>query len=161
MEDLMKKIEKVVVNSGLGRKSQEDHFEDKNLPEIEKDLAAITGQKPSRRPAKQSIAGFKMRAGQIVGIKVTLRGARMRDFLNRTINAALPRVKDFRGLNLSNVDGNGNLNIGFKDQTVFPEIELEKTRINFGIQITVVPKNKDREAAIDLYRSLGVPLKKQ
>ena len=160
MEELMRKIEKVVVNSGVGRRSQEDHFEDKTLPEIERDLANITGQKPSRRQAKQSIAGFKVRAGQIIGLKATLRGARMRDFLNKVINMALPRVKDFRGLNLTNVDENGNLNIGFKDQIVFPEIELEKTKINFGIQVTIVPKKKNREAAIDLYRSLGVPLKK-
>ncbi len=160
MEDLMKKIEKVVVNSGIGRRSQEDHFEDKSLPEIEKDLAAITGQKASRRQAKQSIAGFKVRAGQIIGLKVTLRGTRMKNFLEKTINLALPRVKDFRGLNLSNIDANGNLNIGFKDQTVFPEIELEKTRTTFGIQVTIVPKNKNRDTAIDLYRSLGVPLKK-
>ncbi len=156
----MKQIEKVVVASGVGRRSQEEHFEDKTLPEIENDLSRITSQKPSRRPARQSIAGFKIRAGQIVGLKVTLRGARMEDFLKKLVNAALPRVKDFRGLEIKNVDESGNLNIGFKDQTVFPEIELEKTRINFGMQVTIVPKTKNREAAIDLYRHLGIPLKK-
>ncbi len=156
----MKKIEKIVVGSGVGKKSQEDHFEDKMLPEMESDFAKITGQKPSRRPAKQSIAGFKIREGQIVGLKVTLRGKRMRDFLNKVINLALPRVKDFKGLDGKNVDMNGNLNIGLKDQTVFPEIELEKTKVIFGVQITIVPRIKIREAAIDLYRKLGVPLKK-
>ncbi len=160
MEDITKQIEKVVVGSGLGRLSAQDHFEDKTLPEIEDEMAKITGQKPSRRPARLSVAGFKIRAGQIIGLKVTLRGKRMEDFLNKVINLALPRVKDFRGLNVKNVDPNGNLNIGFKDQAVFPEIDLEKVKTSFGIQVTVVPKMKNRETAIDLYRRLGVPLKK-
>lgn len=160
MEELTKKIEKIVVSSGVGKRSQEDHFEDKILPEIEADFAKVTGQKPSRRPAKQSVAGFKIREGQVIGLKATLRGKRMRAFLNKVVNLALPRVKDFRGLDTKNVDANGNLNIGLKDQAVFPEIELEKTKIMFGIQITIVPKIKNRESAIDLYRGLGVPLKK-
>jgi len=160
MEDLTKNIEKIVVNVGVGRKSQEGNFEEKILPEIEKNLSIITGQKPSRRGAKKSIAGFKIRTGQIVGLKVTLRGARMKDFFLKVINFALPRVKDFRGLSLKNVDQNGNLNIGFREQIVFPEIVAEKTNITFGLQITVVPKIQKRNLAIDFYRRVGVPFKK-
>lgn len=160
MENLYKKIEKVVVNAGLGRLSQQGQFEEKILPEVEKEFAAITGQKGSARPAKKSIAGFKIRENQTIGLKVTLRSRRMEDFLKRLANLALPRVKDFRGLDLKNVDENGNLNIGIKEQVVFPEIDTEKSKVNFGMQVTVVPKEKDRESSIDLYRRLGLPLKK-
>ncbi len=153
-------IEKIVVNTGIGRASQQAQFEDKILPEIEKELAVITGQKPSRRQAKKSIAGFKTRAGQIIGLTVTLRGARMNDFFDRLVNLVLPRVKDFRGLAEKNVDANGNLNIGLKEQSVFPEIDLEKSKVTFGVQVTVVPKKKGRSSAIDFYRRYGVPLKK-
>jgi len=160
MENLTKNIEKIVINVGVGKRSQESNFEDKILPEIEKNLSIITGQKPSRQGAKKSIAGFKIRTGQIVGLKITLRGLRMKDFLSKIINFALPRVKDFRGLSLKNVDKNGNLNIGFKEQIVFPEIIPEKTNIIFGLQVTIVPKVQKRDSAIDLYRRLGVPFKK-
>ncbi len=153
-------IEKIVVNTGLGRASQQAQFEDKILPEIEKELATIVGQKPSRRQAKKSIAGFKSRAGQIIGLAATLRGSRMNDFLERLVNLVLPRVKDFRGLSEKNVDANGNLNIGLKEQSVFPEIDLEKSKMTFGIQITIVPRKKERDAAIAFYRRYGVPLKK-
>ncbi len=153
-------IEKIVVNTGLGRISQQAQFEDKILPELEKEFATITGQKASRRQAKKSIAGFKTRAGQIIGLTVTLRGSRMKDFFDRLVNLVLPRVKDFRGLPETNVDQNGNLNIGLKEQNVFPEIDVEKSKVSFGIQVTVVPKKKERKTAIDFYRRYGVPLKK-
>ncbi len=156
----MKQIEKIVVNAGIGRLSGQPQFEEKLLPAVTADLAAVTGQKPAARPAKKSIASFKMREGQIVGLVVTLRRQRMADFMTRLVNLTLPRVKDFRGLELKSVDGNGNLNIGFRDQTVFSEIDPEKTKVNFGLQVTVVPRLKNREKAIDLYRSLGVPLRK-
>ncbi len=160
MEDLKKQIEKVVVNAGIGRAGQQPQFEDKILPEIEREFATITGQKPSERQAKKSIAGCKTRAGQIVGLTATLRGARMEDFMQRLINLALPRVKDLRGLPLTNVDTNGNLNIGLREQTMFPEVDLEKTKVTFGVQVTIVPKVKNRDSAIDFYRRCGVPLKK-
>ncbi len=160
MEQDIKKIEKIVVNAGIGRLSGQAQFEDKLLPAVIGDLETITGQKPANRPAKKSIAGFKIREGQIVGLQVTLRRHRMSDFLTRVVNLTLPRVKDFRGLDIGNVDGSGNLNIGFREQTVFPEIDPEKTKVSFGLQITVVPRLKNREKAIDLYRSLGVPLKR-
>lgn len=159
MENLYRKIEKVVVNTGLGRMNQQAQFEDKLLPEVENEFATITGQKASPRKSKKSIAGFKIREGQTIGLKVTLRKKRMEDFLKRLANLALPRVKDFRGLNLENVDENGNLNIGLKEQNVFPEINTEKSHVSFGIQVTLVPRERNREKAIDLYRRLGLPLK--
>jgi len=160
MEKDLKLIEKVVVNAGLGRLSQQGQFEEKILPEVQKEFAIITGQKASTRPAKKSIAGFKIREGQIIGLKATLRQKRMEDFMKRLINLALPRVKDFRGIDLTNIDESGNLNIGFKEQAVFPEIDTEKSKTSFGIQVTVVPRKKNRAVAIDLFRRLGLPLKK-
>ena len=157
---LRQEIEKIVVNAGLGRLSQQGQFEEKILPEVAKEFAAITGQKASTRAAKKSIAGFKIRENQIIGLKVTLRQKRMEDFFERLVNLALPRVKDFRGLELSNIDESGNLNIGFKEHDVFPEIDQEKSKTSFGLQITIVPRKKNREAAIALYRRLGLPLKK-
>lgn len=155
------KIEKVVLNAGIGRFSAQANFKDKILPEIIKDIAAITGQKPAIRPAKKSISEFKLRLGTPVGLKVTLRGKKKIDFLNRLNNMVFPRVRDFRGIDLEKIDKNGNLNIGLKEHLVFPEIKAEVTRIVFGMEITIVPKNiSGREEAIQLYRTLGVPLKK-
>lgn len=154
-------LSKLIVNSGVGKLRNQAQFDDKILPEIEKELAVITGQKPAERKAKKSISSFKIREGEVVGLQVTLRKQRMNDFLAKVVSVVLPRVKDFRGLELSNVDHDGNLNFGFREQTVFPEINPEKSRVVFGVQVTVVPKNKDREAAIALYRSLGVPLKRE
>lgn len=157
---LKDKISKIVVNVGLGRLREQGGFDDKILPEIIKEVALITGQKPAIRQAKKSIAGFKIRAGESVGLVVTLRGKKMEDFLKRLTNFVLPRVKDFRGLSLTNVDQSGNLNFGFREQFVFPEIVPEKSKVNFGLQVTAVVNFKNREAAIDFYRSLGVPLMK-
>jgi len=154
------KLEKIVVNIGVGRLRQAQNFSDKILPEIEKELAEITGQKPSPRGAKKSIAGFKLRAGDIVGLKVTLRGKRMKDFLDKVIGIALPRVRDFRGIDLKKVDKSGNLSIGFREHSVFPEINLETSRVNFGIEITLVPNTVKKEEAVELYRKLGIPFKK-
>jgi large subunit ribosomal protein L5 len=152
------KIEKVVVNVGVGRRSQEVQFEEKILPSIMEDLAALTGQKPQTRPARKSIAGFKVRKGQIVGLRVTLRGKRARDFVERLVNIVLPRVRDFRGLPLKNVDAGGNLTIGIREHTVFPEISPEHVKVNFGLQVTIVPSLRDREKALELYKELKIPL---
>lgn len=155
------RIEKIVVNNGIGRLSQQPSFEDKILPEIMKEIALITGQKPIVSKAKKSIAGFKIREGQIVGLKTTLRGGRMFDFLDKLIRIVLPRLRDFRGIDLKNIDANGNLNIGLKEQAVFPEINPETIKFDFGLEISVaVAGVKTREEAIELYRLLGVPLKK-
>lgn len=152
-------LEKIVINVGVGRLSSQSNFNEKVLPEVIKDIAAITGQKPSPRPAKQSIAGFKLRSGTVVGLKVTLRGKRMQSFLKKLNSAVLPRVRDFRGIDLKKIDKNGNLSIGIKEHVVFPEIKADVTNVSFGMEITMVPKRiKNRDEAIILYRKLGVPL---
>lgn len=158
----MKKLfEKIVVSVGTGKLTQQPQYAEKLLPEIKKELSAITGQKPSPRPAKKSIASFKTRTGDIIGLKVTLRGTRMNDFLSRLIHVALPRVKDFRGIPLHAIDARGNLNIGLRDQFVFPEINADQSKVNFGLQVTFVPAaGKEKDKIIDFYRSAGVPLRK-
>jgi large subunit ribosomal protein L5 len=153
--DLKNRIEKVVINIGLGRALKDEKFMEIAL----RDLALITGQKPKTTLAKKSIANFKTRKGQIVGAIVTLRGKRMRDFLSRLINIALPRTRDFRGISLKSLDKNGNLTIGIKEHIVFPEISGEEIRNIFGFEITVVVKAKNRDEAIKLYKTLGFPIK--
>jgi large subunit ribosomal protein L5 len=157
----IKKIEKVVINSGIGKFLDKPHFSDKVLPELMGEFARITGQKPASRTARTSIAGFKIREGMTVGLITTLRGKRMEDFLERLIKIVIPRIKDFRGIPLTHVDKNGNLTIGIKECIVFPEINPETLSSNFTLQITVVPKHiKDREKMITVYRELQIPFKK-
>jgi large subunit ribosomal protein L5 len=154
-------LEKIIVSIGVGKiRLTSPQFEEKVLPEIMKELAAITGQKPAITKAKKSIAGFKVRQGEVVGLKVILRRKRMKDFLSRIVNVVLPRVRDFRGLNVKSIDQNGNISFGFKDQLVFPEINAETSRTNFGIEVTLVAHLKNKEKAIDFYRSQGIPLAK-
>ncbi len=152
-------LEKIVVNIGAGKLRNQPNFDEKVVPELIAAIATITGQKPAPRKAKKSIASFKLREGEVVGFQVTIRRARMELFLKRLIEVVFPRVKDFRGLEVTNVDEHGNLNVGFKDQFVFPEINIEKSRLTFGVQVTCVSKTKDRDEAIAFYRSVGVPLK--
>jgi len=155
------KIEKVVVNTGIGRLAVDPSFSEKILPGIIEEFGAITGQRPSPRSAKKSISGFKLREGTVVGLMATLRGRRMRQFLEKLFSIVFPRVRDFRGINLTAVDAQGNLSFGFKEHLVFPEVSPERSKTNFGIQVTVVPKAaKNREVAIELYRSFKVPFKK-
>ena len=154
-------IQKVVVNVGTGRLSSQPHFEDKILPEVVKEFAVITGQKPRTNPAKKSIAGFKVREGAIVGISATIRGWRMAAFIDRLNRIVFPRIRDFRGLSLSNIDGRGNLTVGIKEHIVFPEVNQEDSKFAFGLQVSVVPRFVNgRGEAIELYRKLGFPLKK-
>ena len=153
-------IEKIVVNAGIGRTSQTAQFEEKVLPQITRDLASITGQKPQLRPAKKSIAGFKMREGQIVGTRITLRGKKAVDFFERLITIVIPRVRDFTGIDLHTVDAHGVLNLGFKEQYVFPEVDPEESIMTFSLGINIVPREKKRHAALEAYRAHGVPLKK-
>ncbi len=160
-ENIYTKIEKVVVNSGIGRLSQQAGFTDKLLPEIEREFSAITGQRGAVKSARISIAGFKIREGNIVGIMVTLRGKRMEYFMKKVINIVLPRVRDFRGVDPKAVDRSGNLTIGLKEHLVFPEVSPETSKVNFGLQITVVPKVQKLAPSLALYKELGVPFKKK
>ncbi|HEY4475308.1 MAG TPA: 50S ribosomal protein L5 [Candidatus Paceibacterota bacterium] len=156
----IKKIEKIVVNAGIGRLSSQPNF-DKVLPAIVKDFSAITGQKPAFREAKKSVSGFKLREGTTVGLTATLRGSRMAYFLEKFCKVVLPRIRDFRGIDKKSVDERGNLSVGVKENVVFPEINPDISRLDFGLQITVVPKlSEGRERAIELYKEIGIPFKK-
>ena len=150
------KIEKVVINTGVGRIAKED----KTIERIAKDLTMIIGQKPVLKKAKKSISGFKLREGVTVGISVTLRGKRMYDFLDRLISIALPRSKDFRGIDSKNFDKMGNLNFGIKESSIFPEINYENVKDIFGLEITVVTTAQNREQGVALLKQLGFPIKK-
>ncbi len=156
-----KDLEKIVVAVGVGKLRQNAQFENNILPEIIKDLTAITGQKPQPRPAKQSIAGFKLREGNMVGLRVTLRDKRMYDFLGRMVNVALPRVRDFRGINPKQIDNAGNLTIGVREHTVFPEISPEDSKYDFGFEVTFVSGVKDKEKARAVFEKLGIPFEKE
>lgn len=149
------KLQKVVVNVGLGRALKDEKF----LGFALRDLGLITGQKPKTTLAKKSIANFKTRKGLVIGAMVTLRGARMYDFVSRLINVALPRTRDFRGIGVKSLDKNNNLTIGVKEHIVFPEVSGEEVKNIFGFEITMVVKAKNKEEAIALYKSLGFPIK--
>lgn len=149
------KIQKVVVNIGMGKFLKEP----KRVEEIIASLETITGQKTVLTKAKKAIAGFKIREGLEVGIKVTLRGQRMWDFLDRLVKTALPRVRDFQGLDARMIDSYGNLNIGIKEHMVFPEIVPEKVQTTFGFQAIVTTTAKNREEGKELFRLLGFPVR--
>jgi large subunit ribosomal protein L5 len=149
------KIDKVVINVGIGKIYKDDKF----IEKIVRDLALLSGQKPVTRKAKKSIAGFKLREGVDIGLSVTLRGKRMYDFISRFINIALPRSRDFRGIDLKNFDKAGNLNIGLKEHSIFPEIHYENIKDIFGMQITIVTTAKNKEQGIELLRMMHFPLK--
>lgn len=154
---MVPKITKIVINAGIGRITKESD----KVDEVFESLRDITGQNPIKTKSKKSIAGFKIRENQDIGIKVTLRGRRMWDFMDRLINGALPRVRDFQGVELRSIDKSGNLNIGIKEHTIFPEIVAERVRHSFGFQITVVSIATNEKDAEKLYRKLGFPLKKE
>jgi large subunit ribosomal protein L5 len=154
-------LEKIVIDAGVGRLSQTPNFEEKALVQVMRDLAAVTGQKAELRRAKKSIAGFKVRENQIVGLRITIRREKMVDFFERLVTIVLPRVRDFNGLELSNLDQNGVLNLGIREQFVFPEISPEASPVSFSIGVTMVPKLRNREKALVTFRALGVPLKKE
>ncbi|MBI2797696.1 50S ribosomal protein L5 [Candidatus Saccharibacteria bacterium] len=151
------KLTKIVVNTGVGRATQDS----KQLEAAEGTLAKITGQKPIQTKARHSIAGFKLREGQAVGTKVTLRGERMYDFLDRVISIVLPRTRDFRGLSLNGFDPQGNYSIGLDDQSVFAEISFEDIVATHGLQISIVTDTLDRDASRALLQSLGLPFEKE
>lgn len=147
------RIVKVVVSSGVGKKRDK-----KQLEVIEDRLAKITGQKPSLRPSRISIASFKVREGDTVGMQVTLRGARMYDFVDKLIHIALPRTRDFRGLKASSIDDMGNMTIGLKENTIFPETSDEDLKDVFGLAVTIVTTAKSKAEAEAFFRHIGMPL---
>jgi large subunit ribosomal protein L5 len=147
------RIEKVVLNIGLGEAMDNP----KALEAATGDLTTITGQKPVQTKAKKAIANFKLREGRLIGAKVTLRGDRMWAFLDRLLNIALPRVRDFRGVSANSFDGRGNYTLGLKDQLVFPEIEYDKIDKLRGMEITIVTTAKDDNQAHALLQLLGMP----
>ncbi len=147
------KVEKIVVSIGTGR------VQDKQKEALIRDrLALITGQKPSPRPAKQSIASFKLREGEIIGYQVTMRGARMQHFLEKLINIALPQTRDFRGLRTTSIDEMGNITLGIKEHTIFPECADEEIKDVFSLAITIVTTAKNKKEAEAFLRHIGLPL---
>jgi large subunit ribosomal protein L5 len=147
------RIEKVIVSSGVGKKRDK-----KQIELIEDRLAKITGQKSAQRPAKISIAAFKVREGDTVGLQTTLRGARMYDFLDKLIHIALPRTRDFRGLSPKAIDDMGNITIGIREHTIFPETSDEDLKDVFGLAITIVTTAKSKAEAEAFFRHIGMPL---
>jgi large subunit ribosomal protein L5 len=147
------KLVKVVISTGTGK------IKDKKKVELIQDrIARITGQKSAARGAKKSIATFKLRKGDVVGYQVTLRGARMYDFLDKLNHIALPRSRDFRGISVKSIDAMGNITIGLKEHTIFPETSDENLSDVFGIAITIVSTAKNKKEAEAFYRHIGVPL---
>jgi len=153
------KLEKITVSVGTG-KSKEDK---RTLETVKNTLTKITGQAPVERLAKKSIAGFKIRAGMgaPVGIMVTLRGARMYEFLDRLVNVALPRVRDFHGVKAKAFDRGGNYSLGIIEQSIFPELTFEETQVLHGLQITFVVKNEDKAHSRALLEKFGIPFEKE
>ena len=152
------KMKKVVINVGTGTMMKKD--KNRNTA-ISDRLAKITGQKPALRGAKQSVATFKIRQGDPIGMVVTMRGSRMYAFIEKLTNVALPRTKDFRGINRSGVDNIGNLTIGIKEHTIFPETADEDIRDVFGMSITLVSSAKTRKEGMAFFEHLGLPFKKE
>jgi len=156
------KIEKVVVNTGIGKilGIADPSKRPEIIKNISSDLALICGQKPVLIKAKNAIAGFKIRKGAPVGIKVVLRGNIMYDFLERLVSLALPRFRDFKGLLPRSVDNSGNLTIGIKEHIVFPEIQIEKAKIIFGFEAVAVTSAKNKEEALEFFNLMGFPIRK-
>ncbi len=150
------KLEKIVINVGAG----EARDNSKVIDAIMSDIAAITGQRPVVCTARKSVANFKLREGMRIGVKVTLRGEKMYEFLDRLLNVALPRVRDFRGINPNSFDGRGNYNLGIKEQLIFPEIDYDKIDKVRGMDICFVTTAKTDEEAKELLTHLGAPFAK-
>ena len=149
------RLEKIVVNMGVGEASQNSRALDGAM----EDLAKITGQKAQMRRARKSIAGFKIREGMPVGARVTLRGERMWEFLDRLVSVALPRVRDFRGVNPNAFDGHGNYALGLREQLIFPEISYDAIDASRGLDVAVVTTTESDEEARELLRLLGMPFR--
>lgn len=149
------KIDKIVINMGVGKATQDKAV----LESAVEALARISGQKPSTTKAKTSVSGFRLREGNDIGCKVTLRGHRMYEFLDRLVSIALPRIRDFRGLNPNSFDGHGNYSLGLAEQVVFPEIDADKMHHTHGMDVTIVTTAKSDDQARELLRLFGVPFR--
>ena len=150
------RLEKIILSMGVGRAVAES----KAVEYAVRELATISGQKPLITKAKKSVSGFKLRKGMAVGCKVTLRGERMYEFLDRLISIAIPRFRDFRGLSTTSFDDHGNFSMGIIDVTVFPEINLDKVETQLGLNVTIVTQNSDKEKSHVLLSEFGMPFKK-
>lgn len=157
------KIEKVVVNVGFGKMIEgKGSGERKKIEEhIAQNLSLMTGQKPVSIQARKSIAAFKLRKGMIVGLKTTLRGKMMYEFLEKVIMLVFPRSRDFRGIPLTSISENGDLTVGFKEYAPFPEVKIEKEKGIFGLEMTIKTNAKTKAERIELLRQVGIPLKKE
>ncbi|MDD4996248.1 MAG: 50S ribosomal protein L5 [Patescibacteria group bacterium] len=153
------KIDKVIVNVGLNRAMTEK--DQKYIDLVMETISKITGQRPVVNLSKKSIAGFKIREGIPVGMHTTLRGQKMYDFMGKLINIALARIRDFRGLDQRNIDQKGNLSIGLREQTIFPEILQESIEKTHGLQVVITTTAKRREEAIELFKLLGFPFRRE
>jgi len=151
------RVDKVVVNVGIGEAKDSD----KALDAAVNDVTTITGQKPQLIKAKKSVAAFKLRAGQTVGIKTTLRGRRMWYFLDKLLNVALPRIRDFRGVNPDGFDGRGNYSLGLREQVVFPEIDYDKIDKLRGLEVSIITTARNDDEARSLLTRLGMPFRKR
>ncbi|MFH0969548.1 MAG: 50S ribosomal protein L5 [Patescibacteria group bacterium] len=149
------RIEKCVVNVGTGKFAKETE----KVEDIINSLAEICGQKPVKTKARKAISGFKIRQGLEIGAKATLRGKIMWNFIDHLINFALPRTRDFQGIDLKAIDDKGNMNLGIKEHIIFPEISPEKVKNIFSFQISIATNTENRKEAIELFRSLGFPMK--
>lgn len=150
------KLVKVVVNVGVGRNHKDKAF----IQNVQKTLTMITGQKPVLTKAKKAISAFKIREGLVIGVAVTLRGARMYDFLEKLVNITFPRVRDFRGIEEKQVDRTGNLTVGFKEHIAFPEIKADEIDNIHGLEVSIATTAKTKEEGVEFFRLLGFPFKK-
>jgi large subunit ribosomal protein L5 len=149
------RLEKIVVNMGVSSSSEKG-----SLEEAVKDLTSITGRKPVISKSRKSVANFKLREGQAIGCRVTLRREAMYEFFDRLVTASLPRIRDFRGISPRQFDGRGSFSLGLPDQTIFPEIELDKIKRQQGMDITIVTSTDSDQEAYDLLKLLGMPFAK-
>ena len=149
------KLKKIILNMGVGEGKEDSKLIDKAL----EDLSYIAGQKAVKTKSKKAISGFKIRAGMPLGVKVTLRNKIMYEFLDRLVNIAIPRIRDFRGLNMKSFDGNGNFSMGIKEHVIFPEINFDKVEKTRGMDITICTSAKNNNEAIELLKSFNMPFK--
>jgi large subunit ribosomal protein L5 len=155
------KVEKIIISMGVGKYGTAGGEGKGKIEQVEKELSVIAGQKPVRTKAKKSVANFKLREGMDVGLKVTLRGIRMYEFMDRLISLAFPRVKDFRGIDPNGFDKNGNYNFGFTEQTVFPEVDAAAVTFQQGMNITLVTSANKPEEGRELLKGFGFPFREE